>query len=99
MDRLTLLGEARAAGLNVAVKGDTLVIRGPRRAEPIVRKLIDHKPELMAALAQAARLHPVAHDPVTWRDFYEERAAISEFEGGLSRHQADAIAFEACLVE
>ena len=50
MDGMTLLHRARDAGLAVAAEGDKLVIRGPRRAEPVARLLIEHKPAVMAAL-------------------------------------------------
>ncbi len=32
-----------------------------------------------------------------WRDFYEERAAILEHDGGLTRQQADRLAYEATV--
>ena len=51
MDGLALLLHAEHAGLKVWAEGDKLQIRGPRRAEPMVRQLIEHKPEVMAALA------------------------------------------------
>jgi hypothetical protein len=51
MDGVTLLRRAREVGLAVAADGDKLVIRGPRCAEPVARLLIEHKPEVMAALA------------------------------------------------
>src|SRR5271170_6073935 len=63
MDGLTLLRDARAAGLSVRTEGERLVIRGPRRAEPVVHVLIAHKPDIMAALAlagQAGELNPPA---------------------------------------
>ena len=44
MEGLILLAEARAAGLKVEADGGDLVIRGPRSAEPIVRRLLEHKP-------------------------------------------------------
>jgi hypothetical protein len=50
MDGVTLLRRARDAGLAVLAEGDKLVIRGPRRAEPVARLLIEHKPAVMAAL-------------------------------------------------
>jgi hypothetical protein len=34
-----------------------------------------------------------------WRAFYDERAAIAEFDGGLPRHQAEARAFTCCVAE
>lgn len=48
MDSLTaLLAEAQAAGLRVQAEGERLVIRGPKRAEPIALKLIEHKAEVL----------------------------------------------------
>ena len=51
MDGLALLQAADAAGLTVNVDGDRLVIRGPRSADATARALLEHKPEIMAALA------------------------------------------------
>jgi len=50
MDGLTLLSDAAAAGLTVWADGDRLVIRGPRAAEAVARRLLEHKPEVVAAL-------------------------------------------------
>jgi|GEM_PF-6758335 len=50
MGSLKLLLEARAAGLTVTVQADRLVIRGPKSAAPLARKLIDSKPDVMALL-------------------------------------------------
>jgi len=50
MDVLTLLQEARAAGLHLHADGDKLVVEGPKSAAPVVEKLRQHKPEVMAAL-------------------------------------------------
>ena len=51
MDPLRLLARAHEAGLAVAIAGDKLVVRGPPRAEPVVRLLAVYKPAVMAALA------------------------------------------------
>ena len=51
MDGLTMLSEARAAGLIVMADGDRLVIRGPRSADTIARRLLANKAVVMAALA------------------------------------------------
>jgi hypothetical protein len=34
-----------------------------------------------------------------WRAFFDERAAIAEFDGGLPREQAEARAFTGCVAE
>ena len=54
MDGLTLLREARAAGLTVAADGARLCIRGPRQAEAVARRLLAHKAAVLAALAAPA---------------------------------------------
>jgi hypothetical protein len=61
MDGMTLLQEARAAGLAVNVEGDKLVIRGPRRAEAVAMRLLKYKPDVLAALRgeQASTWPPV----------------------------------------
>jgi hypothetical protein len=53
MDGLTLLRQARDAGLAVTAAGGRLVIRGPRRAEPVALMLLAHKPEVLTALDEA----------------------------------------------
>jgi hypothetical protein len=84
MDGMTLLREARAAGLLVMVDGDQLRIRGPRRAEPIARQLIAHKVDVMMAM--------VSDLPADWHLLWDERAAIMEYDGGLPRERAEALA-------
>jgi hypothetical protein len=54
MEGLTLLQQAHEAGLSVAAEAGELVIRGPRTAEPVALLLLDRKPEVLAALAEAA---------------------------------------------
>ncbi len=49
---LTLLSEARAAGLIVSADGDRLVVRGPRSADAVARLLLANKAAVMAALAE-----------------------------------------------
>lgn len=54
MDGLSLLAEARASGLSVNAISGRLVIRGPRQAEAIAKRLIEAKVAVMAALADDA---------------------------------------------
>ena len=50
MDALTLLYRARDLGLRVEAAGGKLMVRGPKRAEAVVRLLAEHKAEVLAAL-------------------------------------------------
>lgn len=58
MDPVALLHHAKREGLRVRADGDKLVVRGPRRLEPLARQLLDHKPEVMALLV---RIEAVPH--------------------------------------
>jgi hypothetical protein len=51
MECVTLLHEAREAGLEVCADGDRLVVRGPRSAEALARTLLARKAELLRMLA------------------------------------------------
>ena len=57
---MTLLDEAREAGLIVQADGDTLRIHGPRRLEPLARRLLEHKAEVLAVLAYDRFIAPAA---------------------------------------
>jgi hypothetical protein len=50
MDGLTLLHQARAAGLRVQAAGSQLQISGPKRAEPLVKLLAEHKAAVLAII-------------------------------------------------
>ncbi len=71
-------------------------VAGP---EPKMRKR-DH-PQSVASVASVAAPEPdFAHwDEDCWRGFYDERAGIAEFDGGLPRPEAEARAFECCVIE
>src|SRR6266540_5032060 len=74
MDGLTLLAEARTAGLEVHAKGDRLVVRGPKFAEPLALRLIEHKAELLPLLSVEQP------DQADWRES-ELQAAEGELDG------------------
>ena len=56
MDGVKLLAEARDAGLVVAADGDRLVIRGPKMADGLARRVLAHKADVLIVLAAEATL-------------------------------------------
>lgn len=78
-----LIAKATADGLRVAAIGcDTLSVRGPAAAR-----------DRWVPMLKARKLEII----VTWwaeylREHFEERAAIHEFDGGLPRPEAEALA-------
>ena len=87
---------ARAAGVEVALDGDNLSLKAA--SEPpaaILDELRRHKTEIIAMLRPG-------HDRWSaedWRSYFEERAAVAEFDGGLLRTDAEDQKFECCIVE
>ena len=47
---VTLLAEARGAGLEVRAESERLIVRGPSSAESLARRLLDSKPAVLAEL-------------------------------------------------
>lgn len=106
MDAVTLLRRAHDAGLRIKPVGDQLLVQGPRRAEPLVRLLAAHKTEVMAALTEgddragaAPGECPADAEAGYWQDFFNERAAHREWDGGHSRADAERLAFGEVIVE
>lgn len=106
MEGVTLLRQAREAGLAVAAEGEGLVIRGPRRAEPLARLLIEHKPEVLSALTSTE--HPgdreydkrdVIGDTAEWLDLFAARLAHWFARGQRRWHEAELIAFSECVLK
>jgi hypothetical protein len=60
MDAVSLLEEARAAGLEVRTEGDQLVVRGPKRLATLALRVLDHKPAILAILEDVG-------EPIAWR--------------------------------
>src|SRR5262249_42004819 len=96
MSAARALKAARAVGIHLEVDGNDLVLEAS--APPptaILEVLSQHKAEIVAVL-RPGRDGWSAED---WRSFFEERAAITEFDGGLSRTEAEAKALACCIVE
>ncbi len=88
--------EAHAAGIRLDVEGDNLVLAAalPPPAE-ILDLLSRHKSDIIVLLRPGSD----GWSREDWQAFYDERAGIAEFDGGQSREQAEATAFECCVVE
>lgn len=87
---------ARTAGLNLRVDGQDLVLNAPAQPpQTILDLLAQHKAGVIAILRAQDEDWPADE----WRAFYDERAAIAEFDSGLSRREADALAHACCLTE
>jgi hypothetical protein len=96
MSAAKALKAAQAAGVCVDVAGGKLKLRADRKPPSDVLDLLArHKAEIVALLC------PPKDDweSADWHDFFNEHAAIIEYDGRLPRPQAEACAFNCCVVE
>jgi len=90
MDAVGLLNEAAAAGLRLRLDGDLLKVSGSKAAAGIVERIRAAKAEVVAALRSGSsfdQLHAGADEQ--GRYALDERAAIYEYDGCLSRIEAE----------
>lgn len=96
MSAADALAAARTAGLDLRVDGQDLVLNAPAQPpQTILELLAQHKAGVIAILRAQDDDWPADE----WRAFYDERAAIAEFDGGLSRQAAEALAHACCVTE
>ena len=96
MSAAAVLRAARAAGVELAIDGNDLLLDAATvPPASVVDALRLHKAEVVAML-RPGRDGWSAED---WLLFFEERAAIAEFDGRLSRTEAHAQALACCIVE
>jgi len=96
MSAAEVLNELRAAGIEVAANGDNLALRAAQEPSPeVLEQLRQHK----AAILQLLRIPESSWSADAWQDYFDERAAISEFDHGLNRVDSENNAFSHCVQE
>jgi len=68
MDAVALLQRAQEVGLRIEPMGKKLLVRGPKRAEAVVKLLAEHKAEVLAALSLSFV------DASWWRERFKTKA-------------------------
>ena len=90
------LRAARAAGIEFGTDGDDLVLEASAAPPAVILDLLSlHKLGIMALLRPGCD----GWSAEDWQAFFEERAGIAEFDGGLLRSEAEGLAFACCVVE
>ncbi len=90
-----LFEQLRERDIRLSAKGNRLVVDAPRGilTEQLRVTLREHKAKLLTLLVPLGdREITVADLPADWRIEFEERAAILEYDGGLPREHAEAVA-------
>jgi len=96
MNAAEVLQVARAAGVRIGIDGGDLVLEASAPPPLAVLDLLSCYKASIVALLSSADDSWSAED---WRVFFEERAGIAEFDGGVARGQAEACAFACCIAE
>lgn len=96
MSAMEALRAARAAGVELRVEGEALVLEAASPPPADVIDMLSRHKSALVALLRPGRDGWTAQD---WKAFLEERAAIAEFDGGVPRQEVEARAFGACVVE
>jgi hypothetical protein len=90
------LKTARALGIRVRLDGDDLELEASAPPPPTVLDLLSrHKVGILRLLRPAND----RWSPEDWQVFFDERAGIAEFDGGLPRAEAERHAFACCITE
>ena len=96
MSAVEALRLAQENGIRLGVAGADLILDAEREPALAVLGAIMRNKEGIVALLVAVHDEWTAED---WQAFFDERAGIAEFEGRKTRDQAEAMAFECCVVE
>ncbi len=96
MRAIEALRLARESGVRFGIAGSDLILDADREPAPQVLEAIRCHKAGIVALLSAPVSDWTAED---WRAFFDERAGIGEHDGGFSRADAEARAYECCVVE
>ena len=96
MNAAEALRAALSAGVHVEIDGEDLSLSAAAAPPAAVLDLLArHKAGVIALL----RMGVDGWSGEDWLAFFEERAGIAEFDGGLPRAEAEARAFACCVAE
>ena len=90
------LKSAKAAGVAVTIHGPNLLLEAVVAPPSNIIDEIKHNKAEIIALLRSSAADWTSED---WRAFFDERAGIAEHDGGLNRSQAEAQAYETCIIE
>ena len=96
MSAATALRLAQAANVSVTLDGNDLLLEADYAPPPEILEMISRYKTDVIALLRPAQDGWSIED---WQAFFDERAGIAEYDDGLSRQEAEALASEHCVVE
>jgi len=96
MSAAEALKRARAADIQVWIDGEALVLEASAPPSPEVFNLLaSHKTDILTLLRPGLD----GWSGEDWQDLFEERAAVAEHCGRMTRQAAEASALSCCVTE
>jgi hypothetical protein len=96
MSAIQALKAARNAGVGICIDGDALMLEADAAPPADVLDLVARHKEEVKALV---RIGTDGWSGEDWWAYFEERAGIGEFGGGLPRDHAESGAYACCIAE
>ena len=96
MSAVQALKAARDAGVRIGIYDDALTLERRRRAR--CRRALPAFAS-QAGVIELLRTGNYGWSGEEWRALFDERAGITEFDGGLPRQEAECRAFACCVAE
>ena len=96
MSAAEALRAARAVGIRLGLDGDQLILEA---TAPPPLAVVDLLARNKAGLVTLLRPGNDGWSAEDWQAFFDERAAIAQFDYGLSPREAEARAFQDCVVQ
>ena len=94
MSAVNALKAARTAGIHIEIDGNDLLLKATSPPQASILDLLSRHKSGIVVLLRPGRDGWSAED---WQVFFDERAGILEFDGGLPRPEAEARAFDCCV--
>jgi hypothetical protein len=95
MSAVETLRLAEENGVRLGVAGSDLILDADREPAPRVLEALRRHKAGIVALLTAPEGDWTAED---WRAHFDERAGVAEFNGRQTRADAEAVAFECCII-
>ena len=96
MNAAEALRQARAAGIQVRIDGEALAMEASAPPPPeLLELLVRYKTDILKLL----RFGNGRWSSEDWQDFFEERAAVAEHCGRMTRQAAEMSALSCCVTE
>lgn len=100
MSARLMLEQARADGVEVSLSpAGKITLIGPQAATAKWTPALRECKARLLEILQAAQADTASWGAADWQGYFNERAAVAEFDGAIPRSEAEAQAYQCCVAE